>query len=110
MEMQATLLMLFVPILCGLVYLLVKFCDLNLTEDVIRGGLCQCRTTKSVTEAEAGLHDGDSDSDDEESNKRRCCIRYNYMERMKVRKQLVTEIEQEELTNNQLEFESGNAD
>ena len=38
-----------------------------------------------------------------DSKAKRCCLRYNYRERMKVRRQLVAEMEQEELQDNQLE-------
>ena len=65
-------------------------------------GLCKWRTTKSITGADRE-NEADPHEDDKNCRAQRCCVRYNYMQRMRVRRQLVGEIENEEAADNQLE-------
>lgn len=90
-EVNYSVSFIFLLIFSGCLWLLVQIFDINVTEDILKCGLCKLQSIDSKSEMSSN---GRSNN---QNKSKRCCLRFNFRERMKVRRQLVAEIEQEEL-------------
>ena len=93
-------------------YLLVIFCDLNVTVDILACGICKgwlnyllscCSSRYKKYEVEGE----DSGSDDEIVDySRRCCIRYNHIKKLEARRQIALAQVREEIEEDKDQNES----
>lgn len=81
------------------IYTVVYLLDINIKQDIIKGGLCKYQSIDAIDGGDSEEEVGSS-----ATQNKRCCLRYNYKVKIMLRRKMLAEQLQEE--NEQLRSES----